>query len=63
MNFEINYVRLNELPEWFVVDENGLYRVHDGRGSGSEWLGSELIKGVSLAPGEWIVERVRLPQR
>ena len=61
MNFDRNYVRLNELPEWFVVDENALYRVHDGRGTGWERLGSELIKGVNLRPGRWIVERLRRP--
>jgi hypothetical protein len=62
MNLDRNYVRLNELPEWFVVDENTLYRVHDGHGKESAWLGSELIRGVSLAPGEWIVDRVAMPR-
>ena len=57
MNLAMNYVRLNELPEWFVVDENTLYRVHDGRGTGPEWLGSELIRGVKMAPGRWVLER------
>ena len=27
LNLDRNYVRLNEFPEWFVVDENTLYRV------------------------------------
>ena len=27
LNFDRNYVRLNEFPEWFVVDENRLYRL------------------------------------
>ena len=26
LNFPRNYVRLNEWPEWFTVDENTLYR-------------------------------------
>ena len=31
LNFARNYVRLNEWPEWYTVDENTLYRA-DGRG-------------------------------
>jgi len=27
LNLEKNYVRLNEFPEWFTVDENHLYRL------------------------------------
>jgi hypothetical protein len=55
LNFAQNYVRLNEFPEWFTVDENHLYRL---RGAGPEQirLGSELIAGVELAPGGWLVE-------
>ena len=55
LNFAQNYVRLNEFPEWFTVDENHLYRL---RGPGREQLrlGSELIAGVDLAPGDWVVE-------
>jgi hypothetical protein len=55
LNFDRNYVRLNEFPEWYTVDENTLYRV---RGAGDErvLLGSELIAGVTFAPGEWTVE-------
>ena len=55
LNFAQNYVRLNEFPEWFTVDENHLYRL---RGAGAEQirLGSELIAGIELAPGDWIVE-------
>lgn len=57
MNLDKNYVRLNELPEWFIVDENTLYRVRtEGAGGGQVLLGSELILGVTLAPGNWIVE-------
>jgi len=60
LNFEKNYVRLNEFPEWFTVDENHLYRL---RGAGEEQirLGSELIAGVTLAPGDWVVEPVPGP--
>lgn len=58
LNLSTNYVRLNEFPEWFTVDENRLYRV--GFGSPATparlILGSELIAGVEMAPGDWIVE-------
>lgn len=60
LNFQRNYVRLNEFPEWFTVDENTLYRV--SRRNGSEVydrLGSELAGGVPLAAGDWIVERLK----
>lgn len=57
LNLDRNYVRLNEFPEWFVVDENRLYRIA-GRGRAKTAmirLGSELIAGVRLAPGEWTI--------
>ncbi len=57
MNLDKNYVRLNELPEWFTVDENTLYRVRPAAGGEAQvLLGSELIIGVTLEPGNWIVE-------
>ena len=55
LNLDRNYVRLNEFPEWFVVDENTLYRLTSASGSMVR-LGSELIAGVTLASGDWIVE-------
>ena len=57
MNLDRNYVRLNELPEWFVVDENTLYELRRREGpAGEVRLGSELIAGIELAPGEWVVQ-------
>ncbi len=56
MNLEQNYVRLNEFPEWFTVDENALYRIGRPGTAGEIRLGSELVAGVVLEPGEWIVE-------
>ncbi len=56
MNLERNYVRLNEFPEWLAVDENTLYRVGRAGTAGDVRLGSELIAGVMLEPGVWIVE-------
>ncbi|MCZ2154962.1 MAG: hypothetical protein LC114_13855 [Bryobacterales bacterium] len=62
LNLDKNYVRLNEFPEWFTVDENTLYRVR-AAGATTEQilLGSELIEGVALAPGNWIVESAGPP--
>ena len=57
MNLNRNYVRLNEFPEWFVVDENTLYRLTPA--SGGEpliRLGAELVQGVELSSGDWTVE-------
>lgn len=58
LNFSRNWVRLNEFPEWYTVDENTLYSVRPATGSAPErvLLGSELIAGIQLAPGNWIVE-------
>jgi hypothetical protein len=63
LNFETNWVRLNEFPEWFTVDENHLYRVTPaGAGGGARtWLGAELVAGVELAPGSWMVEPLGPP--
>jgi hypothetical protein len=58
LNFERNYVRLNEWPEWFTVDENTLYRVVDGAGRESRHLGSDLKDGIEVvAPGRLVVEK------
>jgi len=63
LNLDRNYVRLNEFPEWFTVDDNSLYRLRPaGAGAGAKAgdevvrLGSELIEGVPLRAGDWIVE-------
>jgi len=60
LNLDRNYVRLNEFPEWFIVDENTLYRVSGGRGGADiVRLGSELIEGITLASGDWVIEPLR----
>ena len=65
LNLDRNYVRLNEFPEWFVVDENTLYRLRPATstvaaGAASAEaivrLGSELMAGIPLRAGDWIVE-------
>jgi hypothetical protein len=57
LNFGRNYVRLNEWPEWFTVDENTLYRIVDGQGRESLRLGSELKDGLEVTgSGRWTVE-------
>ncbi|MGH9314825.1 MAG: hypothetical protein ACRD1S_16705, partial [Vicinamibacterales bacterium] len=58
LNLDRNYVRLNEFPEWFVVDENTLYRLRSAAGPSQALIriGSELIEGVELTPGDWILE-------
>ena len=63
MNFSLNYVRLNEFPEWFTVDENHLYVIRSTASKPTEQvrLGSELIAGIELPPGDWIVEPLGEP--
>jgi hypothetical protein len=61
LNFAKNYVRLNEFPEWFTADENTLYRLQPEGGAARTLLGSELIAGVELTPGDWILESAGAP--
>jgi hypothetical protein len=60
LNLDKNYVRLNEFPEWFIVDENTLYRLHKEGASGEDpiRLGSELVEGVTMEPGQWTVTAI-----
>jgi hypothetical protein len=58
LNFAKNYVRLNEWPEWFTLDETTLYRVSDAAGREQIRLGSELIEGLPVAgSARLVVER------
>jgi hypothetical protein len=62
LNFARNYVRLNEWPEWFTVDETALYRVTDGARKAQIRLGSELVEGIEVgAPARLVVERLPAP--
>jgi hypothetical protein len=57
LNLPRNYVRLNEWPEWFAVDENTLYRITDATGQSRVRLGSELKEGLPVsAPARLVVE-------
>lgn len=55
MNLPRNYVRLNEFPEWFVVEENKLYTLRGPQGQHRTYLGVELVEGVRLEDGIWTV--------
>lgn len=59
LQFSTNYVRLNEFPEWFTVEENRLYRLTRDGDAPIERLGSELIEGVLLSTGNWRVDIVQ----
>lgn len=56
LNLDQNYVRLNETPEWFTVRENSLYRLGMVDRPQRLLLGSELIAGVELHSGQWLLE-------
>jgi len=59
LNFARNYVRLNEWPEWYTVDENTLYRLTDAAGHDIVRLGSELEDGIAVTgTSRWVVEPV-----
>ena len=53
LHFTGNFVRLNEFPEWFTIDENRMYRLSRDGGETIERLGAELIEGVSMSAGVW----------
>ncbi|HEY8150094.1 MAG TPA: hypothetical protein VIK51_14400, partial [Vicinamibacteria bacterium] len=60
LNFDRDYVRLNEWPEWYTVDESRLYRVSDGAGHETIRLGSELKDGIEVAgSGRWTIQPAR----
>jgi hypothetical protein len=61
INLARNYVRLNEFPEWFVVEPNWLYRIGGGREPARVRLGSELIQGERFGAGDWHVEPLGPP--
>jgi hypothetical protein len=64
LNFRKNYVRLNEWPEWFTVDENALYRLREAAGEEQIRLGSELKEGISVAgASRWVVEKLVAERR
>lgn len=50
---------MNEFPEWFVVDETALYRIARPAAADAEVrLGAELVRGIELTPGDWVVEKI-----
>ena len=61
INLAKNYVRLNEFPEWFVVEPNWLYRVSGGTDAARLRLGSELMQGERFTAGDWRIEPVGPP--
>ena len=57
MNFDRNYIRLNEWPEWFTVDDTRLYRLIDATGREQVRLGAELVQGIAVsAPARFTLE-------
>ena len=61
INLAKNYVRLNEFPEWFIVEPNWLYRITGNAGQPRLRLGSELMQGESFTAGDWTVTPVGPP--
>lgn len=61
INLAKNYVRLNEFPEWFVVEPNWLYRISGSTGEPRIRLGSELMQGEPFTAGDWTIAPVGPP--
>ena len=47
-NLPVNYPRLNEFPEWFTVEQDGLYSVRIGEGEPVVRSGAELVRGLAV---------------
>jgi hypothetical protein len=59
LGFTRNWVRLNEWPEWYTVDENTLYRIESTSGDEQVRLGSELVAGIPVSgSSRWVVEKL-----
>ena len=61
LNLARNYVRLNEFPEWFVVEPTWLYRITGGDDAPRVRLGAELMQGERFSAGTWTVEPLGPP--
>jgi hypothetical protein len=61
INLARNYVRLNEFPEWFVVEPNWLYRITGRTAEPRLRLGSELMQGERFTAGEWTIAPIGPP--
>src|SRR4030095_12750564 len=59
LNFDKNYVRLNEFPEWFTVDENRLYRLRDA--GSAEQIALCSAPDIVLPPASWPVNPFQPP--
>jgi len=58
LQLSANYVRLNEFPEWFTVEENRRYRLTGPAGADMVRRGAELIQGVPLEAGNWLIDPI-----
>ncbi len=65
LNLRKNYVRLNQWPEWYIVDETTLYTVKDvDSGAVEIRLGSELKQGYALRVAAGATRRIEVaPKR
>jgi len=55
-----NYPRLNEWPEWYVVEQDCFYNLRVGDGAETKLLGTDLVAGVALelSAGRGLIIRV-----
>lgn len=55
-NMTKNYPRLNEWPEWFTVEQDGVYTVRLNGGPPRKYLGADLVSGIplSIAAGKMV---------
>ena len=56
-HLEQNFLRLNELPEWFTVEREANYLLKHAGGKRIEAKGEALAKGMRMTEGDWVVEK------
>lgn len=62
-NMAVNYPRLNEFPEWFTVEQDGLYGVGIDDAPERIYLGAELVRGLPLDLNEGTRLRLTVVER
>ncbi|UCH14964.1 MAG: hypothetical protein JSV22_03110 [Bacteroidales bacterium] len=49
MNLPFNWARINQFPEWFTVEEDSIYTIHNlTLNSKNDYTGLELVRGIPI---------------
>ena len=64
MHLPLDYTRINQFPEWFIVQSDRRYQVKLGSNHSQKKTGAQLAKGlpVKLQAGQALVVEVNYPE-